>query len=290
MSNSECISRADELHERAMALVDQALMDKAGGRQAQHEAKMREAFRFERQAAQIVAMSDLEPSRSVLLRSAASLALECGEVLEARRLASVALSGEPHAEIAAELRDVLVQVTGDPEIDRGRILFDSYQPSVQRLFVEHGLPRDEARRLARITFQMVLRETESPGLEDFMRMADRLAVNDKRSRWIRSSLRLVQTPRVEEHEEMRSGDPQLGHLTGALDDLPNRMRRCFILRQRGHGYPVIARVLRTSTEGAERLWNQALERLAEVGGIDQVETDEQSSEGKPKTVQADRRG
>ena len=48
--------------------------------------------------------------RSVLHRSAASLALECGALREAERLIAAALSGDPPDEIAEELRDLLEQV------------------------------------------------------------------------------------------------------------------------------------------------------------------------------------
>ena len=48
-------------------------------------------------------------TRSVLYRSAATLALDAGETQEARRLAECGLAGAPPAEIADELREVLVQ-------------------------------------------------------------------------------------------------------------------------------------------------------------------------------------
>jgi hypothetical protein len=47
-----------------------------------------------------------EPTRSVLHRSAAALAVECGEAREAERLIAVALAGNPPEEIAEELRDL----------------------------------------------------------------------------------------------------------------------------------------------------------------------------------------
>jgi hypothetical protein len=49
---------------------------------------------------------DYEPTRSVLFRSAATLALRCGELREAEKLASIGLSGHPPDEIADELREV----------------------------------------------------------------------------------------------------------------------------------------------------------------------------------------
>ena len=51
-----------------------------------------------------------EPSRSILLRSAASLALDCREHREAERLIAIALSGDPPLEIGDELRDLLENV------------------------------------------------------------------------------------------------------------------------------------------------------------------------------------
>ena len=51
-----------------------------------------------------------EPIRSVLYRSAASLALICEEYREAERLIATALCGDPPDEIANELRVLLQQV------------------------------------------------------------------------------------------------------------------------------------------------------------------------------------
>ena len=70
-----------------------------------------QAFEMEREAAQTIeSRLDLEPTRSVLHRSAASLALECNKSREAERLIGRALSGNPPEEIAEELRDLLEDV------------------------------------------------------------------------------------------------------------------------------------------------------------------------------------
>jgi hypothetical protein len=96
---------------RAMEYVDRA-----------HEARQRgdidaatqdfaEAFRLEKQAAEaMIPYLDVEPTRSILLRSAASLALECKRNEEAERLACLGLSGKPPVEIKAELREVLMTI------------------------------------------------------------------------------------------------------------------------------------------------------------------------------------
>src|SRR5262249_12481203 len=70
-----------------------------------------QAFECERRAAEKAALDSVgEPTRSVLCRSAATLALDCGELREAERLIAVALSGDPPFEIAEELRDLLERV------------------------------------------------------------------------------------------------------------------------------------------------------------------------------------
>jgi len=105
------MKKSKDLHHEAMRLVDEAAVARRQGNTALARQRLLQAFEHERQAADLVA-SDmaLEPTRSVLHRSAATLALECGALRDAERLIAVALSGDPPAEIAEELRDLLEQV------------------------------------------------------------------------------------------------------------------------------------------------------------------------------------
>ena len=100
-----------DFHREAMRLVDEAESARRNGNAQVAKERLSQAFDQERQAADLVA-GDLaqEPTRSVLHRSAASLALECGALREAERLIAVALSGDPPDEIAEELRDLLEQL------------------------------------------------------------------------------------------------------------------------------------------------------------------------------------
>jgi hypothetical protein len=59
----------------------------------------------------MVGKTDLEPTRSILHRSAANLAFQCGKLRDAEKLIAVGLSGSPPDEIADELRDLYEQVT-----------------------------------------------------------------------------------------------------------------------------------------------------------------------------------
>jgi len=98
-------------HNEAMDLAEAAVLARIKGDVETADRLTREAYELERKAAG-KCLNDLgyEPTRSVLHRSAASLALRCGEYREAEKLIAVALSGEPPEEIANELRDLLEQV------------------------------------------------------------------------------------------------------------------------------------------------------------------------------------
>jgi hypothetical protein len=98
------------LHDQAMDYAGQALLARQRGDHPDAERLFQLAFELERRAATPLINSTLEPSRSIILRSAASLALDCGEIREAERLIAIALSGDPPDTIAAELRKLLMQV------------------------------------------------------------------------------------------------------------------------------------------------------------------------------------
>jgi hypothetical protein len=100
----------ETLHREAMELVDQAVLARQRGDAKAVMQYSREAFSKERAAADSVAdQVDLEPTRSVLHRSAAVLAIECAELRDAERLIGRALSGNPPDDIADELRDLLLE-------------------------------------------------------------------------------------------------------------------------------------------------------------------------------------
>ena len=94
-----------------MELADLAAAAKRRGDTSAFAEHTRAALEKEAEASRLVAdLHGLEPTRSVLHRSAASLALECGEVRQAEQLIGTALAGEPPEEIAEELRNLLEDV------------------------------------------------------------------------------------------------------------------------------------------------------------------------------------
>jgi len=104
------MSDVETLHREAMELVDQAVLARQRGDTIAKTTFTKAAFAQERAAADLVAnLFDLEPTRSILHRSAAVLAVECSELREAERLIGRALAGNPPDDIANELRDLLIE-------------------------------------------------------------------------------------------------------------------------------------------------------------------------------------
>jgi len=103
-------SEINALHSQAMDAAGRAFHADIHGDYAMAETLFREAFELERRAATALVYTQIEPTRSVLLRSAASLALDCHDSREAERLIAIGLAGNPPAPIADELRDLLETV------------------------------------------------------------------------------------------------------------------------------------------------------------------------------------
>lgn len=131
-----------DLHREAMSLADLATMEQvAGNRQRAHEL-LEQAFEKERRAAELLdARFDLEPTRSVLFRSAASLALDAGHHGVAEKLICRALIGSPPPEIADELRDLLENVNFTRHLElRGHVLEpNEFQLSIAGSSVAYGM-------------------------------------------------------------------------------------------------------------------------------------------------------
>ena len=101
------MSKIGDNHQQAMVLAEQAFVARRQQSMDLARTLTHQAYLLEKQAA---VQSQTEPSRSVLHRSAATLALNCGEYREAERLATTALAGNPPEPIATELREVLIAV------------------------------------------------------------------------------------------------------------------------------------------------------------------------------------
>lgn len=112
------MNKVRQLHEEAMNLAEMAFVAKLNGQLERASQLTREAFQKEVQAASLVSdESSSEPTRSILHRSAASLALNCNEFREAERLIARGLAGNPPEDVAQELRDLFDEVNFERHLD-----------------------------------------------------------------------------------------------------------------------------------------------------------------------------
>jgi hypothetical protein len=99
------------MHQEAMKFADLAELARRSGDSSAFKSFSNQALELEAKAAWAMSsQTDLEPTRSVLFRSAATLAIEVRRLREAEQLIAAALAGNPPSEIAEELRDLLEDV------------------------------------------------------------------------------------------------------------------------------------------------------------------------------------
>lgn len=98
---------ARDWHTQAMDYVEQAQVAQMLGDAEAELSLLNKALFYEWSASQEAGPE--EPTRSVLHRSAATLAIRCQNWMLARKIAVRGLTGNPPDEIADELREVLEQ-------------------------------------------------------------------------------------------------------------------------------------------------------------------------------------
>ena len=103
------MSNVLKIHREAMEWAEEGQFRLRSGDQPSAREAFRKAMELERAAA-FATDENLEPDRSVLFRSAGSLALDCEELRAAEQLLAMGLAGDPPEEIAEEIRDLLEQV------------------------------------------------------------------------------------------------------------------------------------------------------------------------------------
>jgi hypothetical protein len=167
-------------HDSAMAYAEQAQVARLRGDRDAAIALTRQAFDLERRAAAALQPHvGVEPTRSVLHRSAASLALECGQTREAEKLIAIGLSGDPPEDIAEELRDLLEQVHFHRHLElRGITLQpEEFQMSLAGGLVGFGIAQsdefvDRVRDLETLLYRTAERQLRRPYRERGRRRDD----------------------------------------------------------------------------------------------------------------------
>ena len=94
------------LHDKAMEYADKAFIARRAGVPEAAANCFLQAAWYEKEAALRVLPSSVEPTRSVLFRSAGTLALDSGQFGMAELLIAIGLEGNPPNAIRAELEEV----------------------------------------------------------------------------------------------------------------------------------------------------------------------------------------
>ena len=142
-----------ELHSEAMDLALQGDIAASGGKGDECVPFYHAAFEKEREAALLAAfLQNPEPGLSILFRSAASLAVQCGLYREAEQLVAKALSGNPTPEIARELREILQDIYTQTGQDEDTVIYHLEVPDKERtrfeaILKQLGLSTSRMRRV-----------------------------------------------------------------------------------------------------------------------------------------------
>ncbi len=98
-------------HNNAMDKAELAFIKKNHGKLEEASELFSEAYKLEKKAAlKLLSKYDMEPTRSILFRSAASLAYNYNDYTEAEKMIAHALTGEPPEIIREELRNLYDQI------------------------------------------------------------------------------------------------------------------------------------------------------------------------------------
>ena len=107
-----------DLHQKAMFFAQDALVAAHKGDKKNAVMLYKNAFDLERNAAMSLVDTNNEPMRSILFRSAASLALNCGLDREAEIMISYGLIGTPPKDIHQELLELLDDVKHERQLKK----------------------------------------------------------------------------------------------------------------------------------------------------------------------------
>jgi len=105
------VNQVNKLHEQAMDLAEEVYLAQRKKDTETAEKWAKEAFELEKKAAMLLVNDyELEPTRSVLFKGAACLAINANLYRDAERMIGFALSGNPPIEIGEELRNLILEI------------------------------------------------------------------------------------------------------------------------------------------------------------------------------------
>jgi hypothetical protein len=134
------IEEATELHHQAMDYAEEAFVARRRRKDiAEFNRLIRLAYELESRAAMMIEVG-FEPSRGILYRSAATLALDCEEYDAAEFLAATGIAGKPPNFLADELREVFERANFRRHLALRGIVLDKneFQLSIAGKAIEDG--------------------------------------------------------------------------------------------------------------------------------------------------------
>ncbi len=140
------MTEINDFHEAAMKYAELAAVANLKGTKQEADILFRQAYENESNAAKLLSDNYMaEPTRSILFRSAATLAIQCHKYLEAEKLVALGLIGNPPEDVADELRDLFDVVNFNRHLEvKGLILDeDEMQLSISGPAVSAGVAPSE---------------------------------------------------------------------------------------------------------------------------------------------------
>lgn len=108
----------NDIHNEAMDYAEFALSAKRRGDSVEADRLFAQALELERKAIDLLP-ERVEPEYSILHRSAATLALDCGRFRLAEQIAAKALAGNPPEHVVWQLRSVMERAARGCDTSRG---------------------------------------------------------------------------------------------------------------------------------------------------------------------------
>lgn len=127
----------EKRHKLAMDYAEMAILARRNDNLEKFKEFSEKAMEYEKQAAIELFSEQIEPTRSVLFRSAGHLALDNADFVEAQKLYEYALEGNPPDEILIELKELKV------EVDRIRLENEKFIEFIITLLKGKRIPIDQ---------------------------------------------------------------------------------------------------------------------------------------------------
>lgn len=122
------MSEVKKLHSQAMDMYELCLLKKHSKDYNAYEKLLKQAYQQEKKAAfLLINKFDIEPTRGILFASAANMAIEAGEWVDARKLIGQGLAGDISQELDYELKDLLQRIDFERHLSTHNVSLEPFE-------------------------------------------------------------------------------------------------------------------------------------------------------------------